>query len=198
MSITALILSFNDRKGDSHKSIRHPLRSLNCKNFQFAKIDNYLLGRMLFNFLIFFLIWVCIPSKIYTEPLRIEFSDLIHSDFQGKEVIIRGFLYRHPSGRLILAPQPNLKSCCVGAAKSQEQIDVGVDLELLDEVADLKGILHIKSPFNTGEEVIGHYFLKGAVILDDKASINKFWITILSTIVIFIVIYILYRYSKYS
>jgi hypothetical protein len=46
-------------------------------------------------------------------------------EMDGRAVSIRGFMYRSENGRLILASEPNLKSCCVGgAAQLGRQIEV--------------------------------------------------------------------------
>jgi len=50
----------------------------------------------------------------------ITFQQLLHEgeDYLGQEVAVRGFLYRQ-NEQLILAEQPNLKSCCIGNKKNQ-------------------------------------------------------------------------------
>lgn len=46
-------------------------------------------------------------------------------EIHGRPVKVRGFLYKAPHGQLVLAPEPNLKSCCVGCAdKLMRQIAV--------------------------------------------------------------------------
>ena len=55
------------------------------------------------------------------EPLT--FFEILKSDhldkWHEKEVALRGFLYRDSSGQLILAHEPNLKSCCIGKKEKQ-------------------------------------------------------------------------------
>lgn len=64
---------------------------------------------------------ICI-SALFTLSFAqsVTFADDF-SSYQGQEVKIRGFLYEKPDKTLILAPQPNLKSCCLGR---KEQIVV--------------------------------------------------------------------------
>ena len=59
-----------------------------------------------------------------------------------QEVEMRGFLYTAPDGRLILADEPNLKTCCVGSPhKKQEQVTIigGEHLPKTNRAVTLKG-----------------------------------------------------------
>lgn len=68
------------------------------------------------------------------------------TDYKDQEVEVRGFLYRSEEGRLVLADEPNLKSCCIGTAKNQhKQLHlINADLQPQSTVAQLSGTLHLK------------------------------------------------------
>lgn len=58
------------------------------------------------------------------QPTEINFLNTEEfSDLNGQLVAIRGFLYESSESQVILAAEPNLKSCCVGnASKRQKQL----------------------------------------------------------------------------
>lgn len=72
------------------------------------------------------------PTYCMAEsPLEVSFHQLTHLATQpneakhldGQVIKIRGFIYETKEGQFILAAQPDLKSCCVGAPnKLQEQL----------------------------------------------------------------------------
>lgn len=50
-------------------------------------------------------------------------------DYHDKEVVIRGFIFQTSEGRMILAGEPNVKSCCLGAPeKIRQQIVLDGDI----------------------------------------------------------------------
>lgn len=56
-------------------------------------------------------------------------KEIMH--FHNSEVHIRGFLFRSTEGELLLASEPNLKSCCVGSQeKITRQLVIAGNLEL--------------------------------------------------------------------
>ncbi len=78
--------------------------------------------------------WILCASLVFVFPLfgaeMLLWEDL--AKVEGiREVKIRGFLYASLDGVVILASEPNLKTCCVGAGhKTDRQIIV----EGLDQV----------------------------------------------------------------
>ena len=70
------------------------------------------------------------PLCAEEQPLLISFFDLDDTVFSNDQLItIRGFLYESPESQLILAAEPNLKTCCVGSAsKRQKQLLVTGDI----------------------------------------------------------------------
>ncbi len=84
--------------------------------------------------LLFFHVHVMGVQQASQSPVSLSFHQLdLHSEistlqnaligFHQKEVIIRGFLYQGSDGGWILAAEPNLRTCCVGAsAKVMQQI----------------------------------------------------------------------------
>lgn len=67
-------------------------------------------------------------------------------DYQGKEIVLKGFIYSAPGNRHFLSSEPNLKSCCLtaqGPAKKAIEVE-GLGLQELDgSLIALKGILYI-------------------------------------------------------
>lgn len=127
-------------------------------------------------------------------PISISFQQLILSSdslpekLDQKEIIIRGFLYKTQE-QLILAAEPNLKSCCLTnpAVVKTKLIVIGIPFETANEISavTLKGIFKINSQ--------GHYALENTIIVEN--SINP--IHLISIIIIIILIYCLYaRFKK--
>lgn len=89
-----------------------------------------------------------VPIFLNFEQLNYPESTVLN--LEGKEVAMRGFLYRHLDNRWILAADANLKSCCVGSKdKSARQIILTEDKSstypdvVLSEVVLIKGNFHI-------------------------------------------------------
>lgn len=62
---------------------------------------------------------------------------------EGKEISLRGFLYRSDDGNWILSQEPNLRSCCVGSAKkinSQVVLEGDINEVYLQKAVTIKGI----------------------------------------------------------
>lgn len=84
------------------------------------------------------------------ELYKVSFNDL-SDQYSEKNIEIRGFLYQTETGNAILAPQPNLRSCCVGSEqRAHEQIAL-VDLKsvpVATQAVDIQGIFHIDPESN--------------------------------------------------
>lgn len=92
-----------------------------------------------------FIIFLCLSSLHAEDQQKISFIELSE---QHKEtsVEVRGFLYTTSDGKVLLAPQPNLRSCCVGSpAKIHEQIAL-LDLQkvpITTQAVNVQGIFHL-------------------------------------------------------
>lgn len=90
--------------------------------------------------------------------MKILFTDL--QDHINEEITIRGFLYESQDGSYVLAPQPNLRSCCVGSdAKAKEQIVVNGSFEGRDKPVTIYGFL---------EQDHSHYILQEPMLVHDE------------------------------
>lgn len=97
------------------------------------------------------LIVLCVSGSLglYAEmaPPSLSVAEVatLYPTFLGQEVSLRGFLYETQEGGRILAAEPNLKSCCVGAADRQERqvwvLGPDVTLPSMARVVVLRGRL---------------------------------------------------------
>lgn len=86
-------------------------------------------------------------------------------------VQVRGFLYPLESGELILAHQPNLKSCCVGAQSLiNQQILVQDKVSTSLSAIQLKGIFLLDPHYNAKHELTSLYTLKQVEVLSTGLS----------------------------
>lgn len=98
--------------------------------------------------LLFLFLWL---SPLHADVAqRVSFNDLSEKHSETS-VEIRGFLYSTDDGKAILAPQPNLRSCCVGSSqKAHEQIAL-LDLQKIPvtmQAVDVQGTFHFDSESN--------------------------------------------------
>lgn len=94
----------------------------------------------------------------------------------GREVQIRGFLYQKEDGSWILAAEPNLRTCCVGApGKAKGQIALADDFSATPtkRVVTLQGSLII-SPGPL------YRFDRGAQIVPDTST--SWWLPLLALV----------------
>lgn len=126
------------------------------------------------------------PRSISFQQLILS-SDSLPEKLDQKEVLIRGFLYKTQE-RLILAAEPNLKSCCLTnpAIIKTQIIITGLSFEIANEISavTLKGIFKINSQ--------GHYTLENTTLVEN--SINP--IPIILILIIITLIYCLYARLK--
>ena len=86
-----------------------------------------------------------------------------------REVTLRGFLYRTQAGDLVLAAEPNLKSCCVGAqhkVKKQIFVEGHIENPIAGQVYVLQGIF-------TVDPITGSYLLREAARVHSQADFSK-------------------------
>lgn len=116
---------------------------------------------------LFFLILILAPW-LAAESLSIR--DL-NEGLADKQVEIRGFLYRTADHQLVLAGEPNLKSCCVGSEKNQaKQLFItNSAIEPETSVSQLSGILRMRE---------GRFILDNAQKIETPAK--DYWILYLA------------------
>lgn len=87
-----------------------------------------------------------------------------------REVTLRGFLYRTQAGDLVLAAEPNLKSCCVGAqhqVKRQIIVEGNMDDPKAGQVYVLQGIL-------TVDPITSSYLLRESYQIQSQVDITRY------------------------
>ena len=92
------------------------------------------------------------------------------SKWQDKRITLRGFPYQSNDGHWILAPQPNLKTCCVGSAhNAHSQVHIRGDIPPvnLGSVVALTGTLHANPEYD------GNGHLQALFDLDDIVEVDE-------------------------
>lgn len=70
---------------------------------------------------------------------------LVKETYEGKQLNVKGFLYQKADGEWILASQPNLRSCCVGASQHVgRQLLVEGEFNPDDKVVEIEGSFHMQ------------------------------------------------------
>lgn len=97
--------------------------------------------------------------------------------YNHHEVQIRGFLYRDLDNRLVLASEPNLKSCCVGSMQKIAQ-QVIVEGEFPEppsssKAATLQGTFIVDPQWNANGKLVQIYRLERAIILPDGLPVTS-------------------------
>lgn len=152
----------------------------------------------------FLFLFVCclFPCFARGESIPLVFTDLENGDLylkslQGKEIEIRGFLYQREDGKLILASQPNLRSCCVGTkSKIQQQIIVEGNLEPTLKAVSVRGVFRIQPLYSENGELVAYYFLDRANLVPETPF--RLWGIILVAFVVCIVSFLFKFLSKYA
>lgn len=92
------------------------------------------------------------------------------AEYHQKEVQIRGFLYQKENGCWVLAPEPNLKSCCVGSKENVAQ-----QLIIEGEIADaspsrsisLRGHFSVAPQWESDGTMTQLYKLEKSIVLPE-------------------------------
>ena len=107
------------------------------------------------------------------QPLSLTFENLSNNveDYLLQEVEIRGFLYQTPSNKVILAANPQLKSCCMGLpGKLAQQIVLRGDWESVpQQAATISGRLIAEPQYNERNELVQLYVLEHPVIIHQSS-----------------------------
>ena len=131
-------------------------------------------------FVLILMLTCSLPSSANcTETVTFEL--LMESDpgkFQQTEIAIRGFLYQS-NGQLILAAEPNLKSCCVANPTSikRQIVVVGPDFNSVNTLFAvlLQGVLTVDTQ--------NHFILINANIVEQKHN-NLIWIFVFLIVIL--------------
>lgn len=113
-------------------------------------------------------------ASLQGEEAIVSFADLERglNILDEKQVKIRGFLYQQPTGTLILASQPNLKSCCVGVkARMPQQVIVRGEnpLDPSPYAITLGGVLKKELQYDQTGEPVPIYVLDQAWLVQEHS-----------------------------
>jgi hypothetical protein len=125
---------------------------------------------------------------INEKPSEVSFQELADSktQYNGFEVIVRGFIYQSSDGSVILAKEPNLKSCCVGPNQRGQIMLSGFHIsKKSQDVIAVRGKLYNERQFG--------YRMEEGVIVPEFAFPMK---TFLLVFFLSILLGILFLYSR--
>lgn len=135
------------------------------------------------------------------ETKKLSFTMLekapVVKDLSGQEVEVRGFVYESKQGKVVLASQPNLKSCCVGSTKKiRNQIVLLGDLpEIpLQRAVTVQGYFVTDPTYGEDDELIGLYYLKNITLLNDFDDVTIYSLVVFIVIILLLIVgVVLYR-----
>jgi len=107
------------------------------------------------------------PLYSLNEAIPITFQDLANENYNGRQVAIKGFLYKQSEDHWILASEPGLKSCCVGSKnKINTQIVISGNLpkQSLSSAVIVEGDLSI----NPNRVDVGRYEMSRVRIIENN------------------------------
>lgn len=139
------------------------------------------------------------PSILTFDTLA-QLNETEYEQWQGKEIAIRGFLYRRTDGKAVLASLPNLKSCCVGTtSKIYEQIQLKNDLESIADqhVVNVQGRFKIDPVYDQTGELVQLYWIESASIAVKNTDVSKWtsWVIVLIGLLV-VGIWIVFKYRR--
>lgn len=140
-------------------------------------------------YILIYLILLSIPPFLMADVRVLTFEDVEHLDrtsWKPQTVQIRGFLYTSQQlNTMILAAQPDLKSCCVGTeSKIEKQIIIkGIEPFSTLQALTLEGVLTLNPSYNDVGKVT-HLFVLEKSRLVDSHSNHLNWILIVFLLVL--------------
>lgn len=107
------------------------------------------------------------PTPVSFGQLYSEINSIRESPFRDREVVIRGFIYETDAQHAVLAPQPNLKSCCIGDnSRFLQQIYLTPKVvESSGRAVTVRGLLRVDESSNN--EILG-YRLEHVTIVGEE------------------------------
>lgn len=130
----------------------------------------------------------------------VSFDQLKEKNLQ--KITIRGFLYKSQDGTVILAKEPDLKSCCVGSTKKVlSQLVVLGDMGDLGQnryglVVTLKGVLTHKSMTDEQGSVMLRYELTNVTVVKNETFSGYGIVGILLAVLCGIVLILYWKTKK--
>lgn len=110
-----------------------------------------------------------LPSSVINELSSEKLPEILQP-YQHQEVSIRGFVYRTQDGKVVLAAEPNLKSCCVAnrGTIARQVILEGSNLPLSNDgrVKEVQGRFAIEPLKNINGDWEKIFVLYDAMIID--------------------------------
>lgn len=139
----------------------------------------------MFKFLCLLLVYAQLLLASDATTLSIHDLEAQAKSLQGQQVLIRGFLYSG-NQKIILASEPNLKSCCVGAENKRS-----MQLVVLGDIASIpKTAVTLEGTLSSDGL---NYRLENAVIVKDGFSVKP---VLLSASVLFGLFFLFYRRKR--
>ena len=134
-----------------------------------------------------FLVTVLHAELVDFKTLTSVNHDQFIETFQGKDVEMKGFLYVDDDGNYLLAPQPNLRSCCLKAGSEQKALKVeGMGLfPLVGTKVTLKGVLY-SDPKNENADI----FLLAAFPSEDNDG--QYVVFVMCLLALFLISWMVY------
>ncbi len=138
---------------------------------------------------LFFLCCITFNLHAVAEPVSISFLDLENVNLHhNKTVQIKGFLYKEPH-HLILASEPNLKSCCLNQ-KPQIYVNDLLEVPSLNTALTLQGELLISFHTDESGKMNKRYYLDHSKVIEESnKSNNSIMLTISLSLIMILSLY---------
>lgn len=127
------------------------------------------------------------------QSLTINFQQLSdaenYSYLHNQDVEISGFLYCNANQAWVLASEPNLKSCCLGAEKKASQqifLDRAFPGVNNGQAVTMRGVLLIQPTKNSQNEIVQLYHLQNANLIVKEHSWTLLTVVVLVLILAFL------------
>jgi hypothetical protein len=129
-----------------------------------------------------YIIFCLFPMSLCAEIAPIDFQQLSKHQsveearalYHQKNVSIRGFLYKAKEGQLILASEPNLKTCCIGSPhKIWQQITLIDELESIPEkqAVTIEGTIVVNPSWDSNHKLKSVFEMENAHLISKSSSL---------------------------